>query len=252
MSYQDTSTNPGRTEGNSMGDDVTVSTTDAARDEARQVGATAKEQASAVAGAAADSGRQVAVEAKQQARHLTNEARGQVRNLVEQSRHELREHASAQASRAAASMQSLSDQLSALADGRTEEAGDLVDYVAQGGEKIGEYARRLQDGGVDSVVGDARGFARRRPGLFLLGALAAGFAAGRLIRGAQAAGDESDGTNGQPELRAGAASPAELPSAPDVNDPATGAGLGAGYAAAPMREDSDVAWLTGGGAVGEA
>lgn len=232
-----------------------TSTADTARDEVRQVGSTAKEQASAVAGTAMDSGKQVAAEAKQQARQVTEEARGQLRNLVHQSHHELKAHASAQTSRAAANMKTLAQQLTALAEGRTDEAGGLADYAGQTGDKIGSYAQRLQDGGLDGVVGDARGFARRRPGLFLLGAVAAGFAAGRLIRGAQAAGDGSDGAVSQPVLDAGAARPAELPSAPDVNDPtadAADAAVGASYAATPMREDSDVAWLSGGGAVGEA
>jgi polyhydroxyalkanoate synthesis regulator phasin len=229
-----------------------TSTAGAARDEARQVGATTKEQASAVAGTAVDSGKQVAAEAKQQARQVTDEARGQLRNLVHQSHHELKEHASAQTSRAAANMKTLAQQLTALADGRTDEAGGLADYVGQTGDKIGRYAQRLQDGGLDGVVGDARGFARRRPGLFLLGAVAAGFAAGRLIRGAQAAGEDSDASPSQPVLDAGAARPTELPSAPDVNDPAADAAVGAGYAETSLQEDSDVAWLSGGGAVGEA
>jgi hypothetical protein len=199
-----------------------------------------------------DSSKEVATEAKQQARQVTNEVRGQLRNLVQQSRHELTEHASAQTSRAAANMQSLSQQLSALAEGRTEEAGGLPDFVGESGNKIGKYAKRLQDGGLDSMVSDASGFARRRPALFLLGALADGFSAGRVIRGAGAAGDGSADSGNQAELVAGAALPVELPSAPDVNDPTTVPDLDTGYVATPMREDSDVAWLSGGGPVGEA
>jgi gas vesicle protein len=252
MSYQDTTAGLSRTDGDSAGDRSNPSTADAARDEARRIGATTKEQAAAVTSTAVDSGKEVATEAKQQARQVANEVRGQLRNLVQQSGHELREHGQAQTSRVAANMQNLSQQLTALAEGRTSEAGGLADYVGQSGEKIGEYARRLQDGGVDSMVGDARGFARRRPGLFLLGAVAAGFAAGRLIRGAQAAGGGSGDSGGQPELGAGAALPAELPSAPDVNDPTTVSDLDPGYVAPPMREDSDVAWLSGGGTGGGA
>jgi hypothetical protein len=148
-------------------------------------------------------------------------------------------------------MRTLSQQLTALAEGHPEAAGPLAEYVGHSGDKVGEYAKRLHDGGLDGIVGDARGFARRRPGLFLLGAVAAGFAAGRLIRGSQAAGDESVATAGPRELRAGAALPAELPSGPDVNQPSMANEAVVGYPAPPMQEDSDVAWV-GGGVVGKA
>jgi gas vesicle protein len=216
MSYQDTSSTLARSAANMTGDPSSASAANAAKDEAHQVGATTKEQASAVAGTAMDSGKQVAAEAKQQALEVTSEARGQIRDLLQQSRDDLREHASAQASRAGANMQTLAEQMTALAQGRPDEAGDLADHLGRCGDRLGAYARRLQDGGLDSVVGDAKGFARRRPGLFLLGAVAAGFAAGRLIRGAQAAGEGSDGSVSESDDASCVASPdARVPVALD-------------------------------------
>jgi hypothetical protein len=51
------------------------------------------------------------------------------------------------------------------------------------------------------LLDDVRQFARRRPGTFLLGALAAGVVVGRLTRGAKAAQDKS------PADRAGTSTP---------------------------------------------
>ena len=44
------------------------------------------------------------------------------------------------------------------------------------------WRSRLDQGGVDAVMADARSFARRRPGAFLLGAVTVGFLTGRLVR----------------------------------------------------------------------
>lgn len=241
----------GQSEGDASGT-ATTSTTEVSKNEARQVGAIAKQQASAIAGTAMDSGKQVATEAKQQVRRVTDEAQGQLRNLVHQSRDELREHASAQASRAGASMQTLSEQMTALAQGRPEQSGGLADYVGQSGDRIGQYARRLQNGGADSVINDLTSFARRRPGLFLLGAVAAGFATGRLIRGAQTAGAGPGGEQDRPEsaaLPAGTVAaagtvPAALSTGPAFGAPETAAVSDLGYA--------DAAWPRDGGAAGEA
>jgi hypothetical protein len=56
-------------------------------------------------------------------------------------------------------------------------------------------AERLESGGLEGALSDLQTFARRRPGVFLLGAAATGFAVGRLLRGAQAA--NADGGSSQ-------------------------------------------------------
>jgi hypothetical protein len=45
-------------------------------------------------------------------------------------------------------------------------------------------ADKLETGGVDATLADLKRFARRRPGLFLMGAMGAGFAVGRLLKAA--------------------------------------------------------------------
>ena len=45
-----------------------------------------------------------------------------------------------------------------------------------------EVAGRVDQGGIDAVVRDVQGYARRNPGKFLLGALVAGFVVGRVVQ----------------------------------------------------------------------
>jgi hypothetical protein len=101
--------------------------------------------------------------------------------------HEQRGWTAVAGERAASGLRDLSRRVRALADGRPEDAGVAGDYVRRTGEQLQQVAERLESGGVEGAVSDLRGFARRRPGAFLLGALATGFAVGYLVRGGQAA-----------------------------------------------------------------
>jgi hypothetical protein len=177
----------------------------AVKDQASEAATTAAAKTSEVAGTATEGARQVASEASRQAGQLTQEALSSARNLVGEATGSLREQAGQQTERAASGLRTLSDQVRALAEGRPDEAGPAGDYVRQAGEKLQEVASRLESGGIEGALSDLQTFARRRPGVFLLGAAAAGFAVGRLVRGAQTA--NADGSNGSgaadTELRLG-------------------------------------------------
>jgi hypothetical protein len=47
---------------------------------------------------------------------------------------------------------------------------------------VGNLATRLRDGSIDDLVGDAREFAHRNPGLFIAGGVAAGFLLARFVK----------------------------------------------------------------------
>jgi hypothetical protein len=68
--------------------------------------------------------------------------------------------------------------------------------VRQGSEAAERLASRLEHGGVDAVMADARAFARRRPGAFLLGAATVGFVAGRLVRNLNGGNESTPGGMG--------------------------------------------------------
>jgi hypothetical protein len=136
--------------------------------------------------------------AKDQARQVKDEAKTQARGLVHQAKHELRDQGRSQADQVAQGVRRVGDQAQALAEGRAEEAGQVANYVRQAGERAHQLADRLDQRGIDGVVNDVQDFARRRPGAFLLGCAAAGFVAGRLIRGGAAAADGGDGASNGP------------------------------------------------------
>src|SRR5215212_11407200 len=159
----------------------------------KESASTAVAKSGEVASTATEGGRQVASEASRQAGQLTQEALSSARTLVGEATGSLREQAGQQTERAASGLRSLSEQVRALAEGRPDEAGGAGDYARQAGEKLQQVAERLESGGIEGALSDLQSFARRRPGVFLLGAAAAGFAVGRLVRGAQAASTEGNG-----------------------------------------------------------
>jgi hypothetical protein len=140
---------------------------DAAKDEARTVTATAKQEAGAV----------------------VDEARGQVRRLAS--------HARDQATaRVRGSHNQLVDRLRGLADEFQEMGanGDtpgraLVSDLGQRGRRVADY---LADRGPEGLLSEVTDFARRRPGVFLATAVAAGFLVGRLGKGIWKAQNEDD------------------------------------------------------------
>ena len=70
----------------------------------------------------------------------------------------------------------------ALAAGRPEQAGPLADYAEQAASWLDTCAAAIEERGLEGISADVVDLARRRPGVFLAGAVVAGLAVGRLIR----------------------------------------------------------------------
>ncbi len=172
--------------------DVTGSSaTDAAKQEASNLATKLQEQGSTAAETLQQGSQQIAAEAKAQVGRLSEEAQTQLHMLLEQAQQEMAARATDQTDKAATNLRGLGEEFRALAEGRTEDASRLIPYVQQAGQKARSYADRLEMGGISGIGNDLTSFARRRPGLFLLGALTAGFATARLVRGAQKASSDS-------------------------------------------------------------
>jgi hypothetical protein len=84
--------------------------------------------------------------------------------------------------------------------------GVAVDMSRQLADTASRVADKLETGGVDATLADVKSFARRRPGMFLAGAIGAGFVVGRLLKAAdthslmEAAKDEhGDGAPALPQ-----------------------------------------------------
>jgi hypothetical protein len=198
----------------------TPSTTDVAKDEAKNVQQTAVEAGSQVASTATDQAKQVAQETQRQAKDLLDQGRSQVR-----------EQAISQQQKAGQSLSSLAQELRGLADGTSSGApGPARDLLQQASGFVDDFAHKLQTRDPGELLNEVRSFARRKPGLFLLGAAAAGVVAGRLTRGVTAAHSDSSSSSDAVGYRA--QSNYVDPTPTYVETTSTYTGTGAGYSTA--------------------
>jgi len=156
---------------------------------------TAKSEAANVASTAAGGARDVASEAGAQAKVVASEAKLQVDRLISQSRDEIRQQADQRSTQAASQLRTLSDQFRALAEARPEDAGPLLNYLGEAEDRLRSMAWRLEQGGPQGIINDVSRFARRKPGMFLAGALGMGFVVGRLVRAAASNQQDNDQDN---------------------------------------------------------
>ena len=183
---------------------------------AKDVASTAAQQGAEVVGTATEQAKEVAGVATDEAKALVQDAAHQARSLVSDAQQELRSQLQSQTERLVGSLQDVSSQLRSMADGNGAQPGLVSDLVRDAAERTNQLATHVRDGGFEVVVEDARRFARNRPGVFLLGALGAGFAIGRIVRSVDtsaivdaaksaATGDESQQASQQQVLGAGSA-----------------------------------------------
>lgn len=137
----------------------------------------------------------VADEVPAQARAVAHDLKTQLRETTQRTLGDVRSQANDRATSAAQGLRDLSMHARALADGHVDEAGNLGELVQTLSRQAGEFAQRLETGGVQGLLDDASRFARNRPITFLALAVGAGFVAGRLVRtGAEVtSSDDTDG-----------------------------------------------------------
>jgi len=199
------------------------STADVAKDEAKNVQQTAVQAGGQVASTATDQAKQVAQETQRQAKDLLDQGRTQVR-----------EQAISQQQKAGQSLSSLAQELRGLADGTSSGApGPARDLLQQGAGMVESFASKLQNREPAELLDEVRSFARRKPGLFLLGAAAAGVLAGRMTRGVTAAhSDSGTSSSGTVGYRAQSNYVDPTPSYAATTSTYTGTGTGTGYTTA--------------------
>jgi hypothetical protein len=181
------------------------SRTGVARDEAANVGQSVR-----------DAGGHIAETATEQARQVVSETGRQARDLFGEAREQAREQASAQQSKAAGQLRTLAGELNEMA-AASGQSGMAAELAQQASDRIGEAASWLEKREPGDLLDEVRDFARRRPGVFLLGAVVAGVVAGRLTRGVAAAA-RSDGQPEPPVYAGSAVTPGQ--GAPTVAGPA--------------------------------
>jgi ElaB/YqjD/DUF883 family membrane-anchored ribosome-binding protein len=155
----------------------------------------AADESKRVGSAAVGATQGVAQEAKTQASNVVSEAKGHLSSLVDQTKQELRTQMDSRSQQAVNGLQTLSTQLTALKEGRMEEAGRMQDVLNDVQQRVQRYAQSIQERGPSAMADDVTNFARRRPMVFLVGAALSGFAIGRLVRAGAMSGS-SNGMNG--------------------------------------------------------
>ncbi len=144
---------------------------------------TAKDQAQLAAGTAADEGKHVADVARDEAQRVASEAKSQVSNLVREATSQVEDQSRTQRDRIVETLQAFGDDLDKMAT--QSDGGIAADLAREGASRARTLSSQLHGREPRDLLDDVRSFARRKPGTFLLGALAAGVVAGRLTRGAK-------------------------------------------------------------------
>lgn len=168
--------------------------------------------------AALERGGDVAAVAKDELGKVADEARTQLRSLWGQTSEQLKTQAGAGKQQLADLLHTLAGELGEMAS-KSEQSGPLTALARQGAIRGGELSHWLNTAEPTDVMVEIRRFARRRPVLFLAGALAAGVVVGRLSRGLMAAESETSTASGS-RLAAG-------------TSPAVSSGYGPAYATTP-------------------
>lgn len=171
-------------------------------------------------------GQRLASNAKDEARTVADEARRQATTLLDQARSEVEQQAAGQRDRAVELLRSFSDDLEKLLAGDGGQDGLAADLARQAAERARELTHQLADRQPGAILDDVRGYARRRPGVFLVGALAAGVVVGRLARGAKDAESSSSSIPGQRAAGASESYDTALAQTGDAPAPMTGPGSG--------------------------
>ncbi len=161
---------------------ATGSTASGPQERASEVAGAAKDQATEVASTAKDQAANVASAAGEQAKAVASDAKQQARQLVDNGRQQLRDQAGEQTQRAVSSLRELGDQLQKMVSGEGPAEGPAADLARQAAQGVQQFADSLENRRPEDLLDDVKRFARQRPGVFVLGALGAGFLAGRVLR----------------------------------------------------------------------
>ena len=125
---------------------------------------------------------QLGAQARQQASELANRGGEQVKSQLANQKHE----ASQRMPPVQTALRETGQQL------RNQGQGPVADYADKAADQVERFAGYLRENDVDSLLNDARGFARNNPGVFLGSAAALGFLATRFLKSSSEEGYSAD------------------------------------------------------------
>lgn len=141
----------------------------------------AKEQAAETARREVETAGQVVSTARNEAAAVTQSAAEEARHLYTEVRTTVSSEADGQLRRLSEGARSLSDELRSMASSADDPESPGARAVRQAAGVVDGLGGYLE-GGTDDLLRQVKRAARQRPGMFLLGALGAGFVVGRLAR----------------------------------------------------------------------
>jgi hypothetical protein len=125
---------------------------------------------------------QVAQQARERAGELANRGSEQVKNQLANQKHE----AAQRMTPVQTALRETGQQL------RKQGQGSVAEYADKAADQVERFAGYLRENDVDSLLNDARGFARRNPAVFLGSAAALGFLATRFLKSSSEEGASGD------------------------------------------------------------
>ncbi|MGY4859393.1 hypothetical protein [Cryobacterium sp. AP23] len=150
----------------------------------------AKERAAEVKDTSVAAGQHVAGVAKDELHKVGSETKQQAKDLYRQTQGELKDQAASQQKRVASGIRSLSDEFGSMSE-KSETQGVASDLAQQAATRAAGIADWLDQREPADLLNEVKGFARRRPGMFIAIAAVAGVVAGRLTRSVIAEAKES-------------------------------------------------------------
>ncbi len=127
-------------------------------------------------------GQQFAQQARQQASDLANRGGEQLKSQLANQKHE----AAQRMSPVQTALRETGQQL------RKQGQGPVAEYADKAADQVERFSGYLRENDVDSLLNDARGFARRNPAVFLGSAAALGFLATRFLKSSSEEGYSAD------------------------------------------------------------
>jgi hypothetical protein len=130
-------------------------------------------------------GQQLAGQARQQAGELANRGTEQVKSQLANQKHD----ASQRLTPIQTALRETAEQL------RNQGQGSVSQYADTAADQVERFSSYLRETDVDEIMDEARGFARRRPALFLGGAAALGFFGTRFLKSSSSQEQETSAGN---------------------------------------------------------
>lgn len=182
----------------------------------------ATDKAKEAASTAADQGKQVAGTAKEEVQNVAGTAKEQARNVVgdtvKQVQSQVGSQATSQRDKLSETLRTFGDDLEKMVQGEGSGSGIAADIAREVSDRVRSISSQIENREPADLLDDVRSFARRKPGVFLLGALVAGVAAGRVFRatadGAAAASLADSSGTGTTGTASGSAPLSGYPAAP--------------------------------------